>query len=184
MWAIVGTDELSYFENERRIVGLLIAQEFDREVLSWIFDSWEELHFLSGMNWHIAVPCRPTNGNERPKRSTFNVELSNRLREMYGISRSETPVLVLDNFNDEERQLYLRISANERERKAMFTRMAQFIDERMKGMGYDHRPDPAWRRQIIADLYDHIKRLELGTSVLKFAPRAVSAAGRLLGGGT
>ncbi|MGB3386453.1 MAG: hypothetical protein WBA88_00575 [Pseudaminobacter sp.] len=183
MWAIVSIDELSFFEAERRLVGILIAQEFDRHALDWVFDAWQELHFLSHMNWHIAVPCRKIPDSRRPERRDFDVQLSNRLREMYGISRRETPVLVLDNFIEEERQLYLPIGTDERSRKAMFTSMAEFIDKRMSEIHFDGRPDHRMRRALIDDLYNHMQVQALGANVLKLAPHAASAAAKLLRGG-
>lgn len=183
MWGIVSTDELSFFESERRLVGILIAQEFDRDALAWVFDAWEELHCLSGLNWHIAVPCNKLSGNARPERRDFSVQLSNRLREMYGIARKETPVLVLDNFIEEDRQLYLPLGSGERERKAMFERMATFIDARMRAIPYGERPDTWMRRALIDDLYNHMKLHALSAAALKFAPRAASGAMKLLRGG-
>jgi hypothetical protein len=183
MWAIVSTNELSSFEQGGRLVGILIAQQFDRDVLNWVFDAWEELHFLSGTNWHIAVPCsRAPVGNRRPERRDFDPQLSNQLRELYGIDRSDTPVLVLDNFADEDRQVYLKIGERERDRKAMFNEMAKFINRRRSESDYPTNNDTS-RRRMIADLYNHMKLREAGGALLKLAPEAASAAARLLRGG-
>jgi hypothetical protein len=181
MWAIVSTDELSYFEQEGRIVGILIAQQFDQDALDWVFDAWDELHFLSSKSWHIAVPCFRILRDHRPERRDFDVQISNRLREMYGISRKETPVLVLDNFIEEDRQLFLKIGAAERDRKAMFIEIAKFIDERMSQFDYMTRNGAA-RRHMIDELYNHMMLREVGRTMLKLAPKAASAAARLLRG--
>lgn len=183
MWAIVSTDDLSSFERGGRLVGVLVAQQFDRDVLNWVFDSWEELHFRSGANWHIAVPCsRAPLGNPRPELRDFDPHLSNQLREMYGIDWRDTPVLVLDNFADEDRQVYLKIGERESDRKAMFNEMAEFINRRMSESDYPTHNDTA-RRRMIADLYDHMRLREAGGALLKLATNAASVAARLLRGG-
>jgi hypothetical protein len=183
MHAIVGPEDLEFLGEEGKLVGILVAQQIDLDPLDWIFRSWPGLHDLSGANWHIAIPCEANPERpDPPPIHEFNIPFSNRLRDMYGIDPAELPVLVLDDFRDESRQLYLKISHNQGARIAMLRNMAEFIKGYVQDPTYPGHNDLG-RYKLIGALYNHIQSEQIFHAFVNFASNSVSGALRLFRGG-
>jgi hypothetical protein len=182
MHPIVGPEDLDSLEEQGTLVGILVAQQLEQAVLGWIFQSWPQLHQQSGMNWHIAIPCEANPKRQgHPGIHEFNFSLSDQLREMYGIDLAEGPVLVLDDFMDEHRQLYLKISHNEVERVRMFNSMTTFINGYVRDPNYRGHNDLG-RYQLISALYNHIQGERIFQSFVSLSSNSVSGALRLFRG--
>ena len=180
MHPVVGPEGLDSLEKQGTLVGILIAQQLEQTVLKWIFRSWPQLHQDSGMNWHIAIPCEANPERQgHPGIHEFNFSLSDQLREMYGIDLAEGPVLVLDDFRDETRQLYLKISRSEEERVDMFNSMTTFINGYVRDPKYRGHNDRG-RHQLISALFNHMQRRRILHTFIKSAPNAASGALRML----
>ena len=122
MWPIASTNELPILEREKVLVSVYLALDYDHMLTNWIWDSWASLHRDSGEKWHIVIPCHSTvgspnqyynAGNDLNTGHTFSAffssDFARELAEYYGLTASDLPCLVFDNFIDEEKQHALKL---------------------------------------------------------------------------
>ena len=190
MWAIITLDEIGFLEKEKALVSVLLAENYDNRLIDWVSAAWQDLHIDSGMKWHIAVPCYDTtvpeqiyNLVERPKPKRYSdyydSRLSRQIMDMYGISDKHSPVLVIDDFNEERHQRYISLSdATEHDLKQTFKRAANFLDE-LPSPPYSNSDRATYSDQLV----DVLLRGQAVDELIKNAPKAfsiVGAAGRLI----
>src|ERR1700682_5435374 len=91
-------DEIAALEPKKVIVSVFILSGYDRSAYKWVLDTWKQIDEDTGANWVLLVPVNRRGSFPRE----IDVSLSDRIREMYGIDRQQTPCLVFDNFVEDE----------------------------------------------------------------------------------
>lgn len=133
MWAVCSTKDANTIMQSGKVVSVLLADEFDHEILDWVYKSWEALHFEAGMNWHILVPSKLSvfdipGDTKTFKNEHFSSEFSRELAQHYGISRENFPCLVFESKSGDKTNKNTFIKLENRssaELKELMLRMAK-----------------------------------------------------------
>ncbi len=184
MWAITTLKELDFLEREKAIVSVLLAENYDSDLIDWISASWQDLHSDSGMNWHIAVPCHKNiepskiyefSQKPAPKRYSdyYDSGLARKIMRLYGLNNNHSPVLLFDDFNESRHQRYISLSEfSKADLRRIFKSAAAYIEQLPRPPFSD-----AKRSQYSDELLDIMIKAHAGNKIIKLAPQVFSIVG-------
>ena len=141
-------DEIAALEPKKVIVSVFILSGYDRSAYKWVLDTWKQIDEDTGANWVLLVPVNRRGSFPRE----IDVSLSDRIREMYGIDRQQTPCLVFDNFVEDEHQKVLSLKGGDDLLKNMMLSMKERIDVELNTLGDAPRTD-RWRYEVTDKLF-------------------------------
>jgi hypothetical protein len=176
MFTVCGIKDLNYFVRNPALISVFVASEFDTPTVKWVFDCWGALDKVTGRNWHMLVPTEVPIHDDKTlvKADNFNFELAQELLDLYGMKRSDAAALVFDNFNDEERQLFIRLETmSQRELRQFFIKSGE-IAERNPPAGYSEYDLRKWRDEVMSTIFHRqqlrsIARLVTPGSIVRLA---------------
>jgi len=173
MIEIVSTNDIEELKNRDAFVSVFLADDFDHEIIDWLYKSWKTLHRTTGQKWHVTVPSsrsyRQFNSNVSPSQN-FSSNLSEKIANKYGISDEEFPCLVFDDFDHRSNMRYVRLeNYNSKELKKFFKITARHIKN------LDLEQTPLKHRWAFLDgiVINHKAKL-VAKNVLRVAPNPFS----------
>lgn len=100
MWLVENEEQIAELERDRSLVGTFVHHCYDFEKVDWILQARRGLNADAGPAMHLLIPfCEYTNTSGYAVDSYipahgFNVELSNHIIRMFGISFADLPAIV------------------------------------------------------------------------------------------
>lgn len=171
LYAVCSLDTINQFINRPAMISVFLASEFDRSAVKWIFDTWDGLHFETGMYWHVLVPSKTSvyeKGGLQP--NDYNFELARELTSMYGLTKNHTPCLVFDSFIESQRHPCIRLEKlNEPQLKRLFLDSTGIVGENAEDLGGAALLH--WREKVAYEIYRNHNIGGFGRSALAFLTR-------------
>jgi hypothetical protein len=150
--------------------------------LEWLVKVWPQLHRRSGNTWHVVAPTlRPINDKESMvTHANYNEDLAFEFARIYGLSRDDMPCLVLDTFDQSERQLKISIPRDEQDRLFLLESIDEFLARTFPNpYSWEDRPS---HREVVASLFDYVTTKMVIRGLVNWAPRLGSIAVRAVAG--
>lgn len=166
MIGVTSAEEIAHLERQKVIISVFVASGYDREVVQWLQDTWQQLHIDTGDHWYLLVPVLNPGLPGIP--SDVNFELADEIRSYYGLDEEATPCLVFDNFLD-ERQNVLSLKGDDDLRKKMMIRMKNIINAE----GQKPHTD-LWRQHVTGKLFNSGQWTHVEKQLLKMTKEAAS----------
>lgn len=174
MFAVTGYDDVQYLEPGNTVVAVVLADALEPKLLRWLNDTWEAIHERSGERWHVVVPTRAPlrDGCNVFSPQHFSPSLALDLARMYGLSDTNLPCLVFDNFDENKKQLWIPLPREERERSALIRAIDSYLVELIPD---PKNPPNISRQKAIAGLHLHVQSLRVGGMLMSLVPTIGSA---------
>jgi len=118
MHSINSVGEIAAIERRGGVAFVLLMSPLETTALQWLIRAWMNIHMESGCRWHLVVPThRPSAPNDPMTMiSDYNGALAEDLLRLYGLSAPDMPCLVIDNFDDGQRQRFIPLPADDHSR--------------------------------------------------------------------
>ncbi|WP_027528044.1 hypothetical protein [Bradyrhizobium sp. Ec3.3] len=171
MLGITSAEEIASYEPTNQIISVFVVSGYDRKLVNWLDDTWEEIHGDTGVHWKLLVPVKDPRRLTLP--SQIDLALSGEIREMYDIPKKKTPCLVFDNFLEEEHQKILSLQGDDDLLKSMMLKMTSLIEAEVRQLG-DSPPTERWRREVTRKLFDAGQWTRAETKLFGAAQKAFS----------
>ncbi len=172
--AVTTTEYIQRYSGRDYVISTFLATSFDQDLVDWVFRAWPDLNRELGDRWHLFVPTYlPIEDNRSLARyDNFNFDVSRDIMRMYGLEAGDTPCIVLDNYDEQSAQLYVRLDGmDERQLKKFVLQSAGIVRQhRESGRPFDGR-------NVINDIYDAAQLQATIRGAVKIAPLVGSIVG-------
>ena len=178
MWKVISQEQIGQLAREHSVITIVVARSMNSEFIRWLYDSWKEIHRIAGAQWHIVIPS--CSGEWVYSRDAvpqdFNTELSLEIANSYGVSRSEFPCLIMEDFCEDAIPIRISIPDGDRAR-------AKFVDdfaELARSVRDDEFEHADWRarRSINSSIANSLSQKKLASLGVKLLPKAIGALAR------
>lgn len=161
------------------MISILLSNGYNQDFRQWVRTSWQQMNHDSGKYWDIIVPSTKFSHGEIEPIGDFELELTERLIDLYQIDRNQLPCIVFDDFQEDRRQRFISMnSLNEETRTQIFIRISSYFSSELENI--ENFPIENRRAEIIDGLMGELNKQAIIKRTLGLAPAAVSAGARAL----